>query len=533
MKIIKTCLLDEKEVELSSEHIILELNNTGRGYVTVKTEDDCVGKKVIFEMGEYDHYYTWFNGFVEREQSAESGYKKLFIRELVAAFERPLSCSHRHITLRSLGEWLTQAVGIEVKIPTADYADKPIPLFTHSGSGYQLLHNIGRQFEIPHYMWQQSPDGTLYIGSHADSRWHGKDAELDSKEALISGSNDMTIPIMAAIRPGAVINGNRIKKVELHGDDYILSWDTLDSNGKPVQKTPERRQMENVFPELAGGYHLPKYAKVVGVADPSGGGDISDPFRPKYAVELQLLDEDGNDDINTPVYPAVPLPVTSTGSQSGDFAFPEIGTIVEVGFAYGRSDKPFVRTMLAQGKTVPAVAIGEQLKQQRPEVYERTDSAGNKTRETDQCITDKSFERVIETDSETKNIGTSTRNIDSDDTKTVGGNKTTHVLGNIESVTASNKSVGVGGQLDEKIQGVAERISDAKNKFVAPISYIGSEGQNIFRILEDLCQIVSDLAKSVSTHTHRGGPQPDTSAQIAGYGTKATAAKSKLTPIIE
>ncbi|MDY2947799.1 MAG: hypothetical protein SOS93_08235, partial [Mannheimia varigena] len=110
---------------------------------------------------------------------------------------------------------------------------------------------------------------------------------------------------------------------------------------------------------------------------------------------------------------------------------------------------------------------------------------------------------------------------------------TTHVLGNIESVTASNKSVGVGGRLDEKIQGVAERISDAKNKFVAPLSYIGSEGQNIFRILEDLCQIVSDLAKSVSTHTHRGGPQPDTSAQIGGYSIKASEAKAKLTPIIE
>ncbi|MGC6345436.1 hypothetical protein ACMXY9_11795, partial [Pasteurella multocida] len=68
-----------------------------------------------------------------------------------------------------------------------------------------------------------------------------------------------------------------------------------------------------------------------------GAGDISDPFRPKYAVELQLLDEHGEVDQAVPVYPAVPLPVTSTGSQGGDFAFPEVGTVVEVGFAYGRS----------------------------------------------------------------------------------------------------------------------------------------------------------------------------------------------------
>jgi len=84
--------------------------------------------------------------------------------------------------------------------------------------------------------------------------------------------------------------------VQLKGDDYVLTWESLDKDGKPAQKSPERRQIEKTFPELAGGYHLPRYAKVVGVADPSGAGDISDPFRPKYAVELQLLDEHGEVD---------------------------------------------------------------------------------------------------------------------------------------------------------------------------------------------------------------------------------------------
>lgn len=533
MKIIKTCLIDGQELELAEEHIILELNNAGRGFVTVLTDADCVGKSAVFEMGEYDHYYRWFYGFVEREQSADNGYKKLFIRELVAIFERPLNCSHRHITLRDLGAWLTQATGVSVKIPQAEYADRPIPLFTHNGSGYQLLHNIGRQFDIPQYMWQQSPDGSLFIGSHNDSRWFEKNVELDSGVSLSSGSNEMTIPITAAIRPGTVINRNKIKSVELRGDDYILTWETLDKQGKPLQKSPERRQMEKTFPELAGGYHLPKYAKVVGVADPSGGGDISDPFRPKYAVELQLLDENGNEDVSVPIYPAVPLPVTSTGSQGGDFAFPEVGTMVEVGFAYGRSDKPFIRTMLAQGKTVPSVGVGEQLKQQRPEVYERTDAAGNKTRETDQRITDKSFERVIETDSETKEIGTSTRNIDADDVETIGGNKTLRVIGNISEATASNKTVGVGGALSERISGVAKRVSDEKNKLVAPVSYIGTEGQNIFKILEELIQIVDDLAKETSTHTHGGGVPPDQASAFINYSTRSKSEKGKLTPIIE
>lgn len=533
MKIIKTCIIDGEELELSDEQIILELNNTGRGFVTVRTEKDCIGKSAVFEMGEYDHYYKWFDGIVEREQGAENGYKKLFIREKVAVFEKPLNCSHRHITLRDLCAWITSQTKIPVKVPQADYADTPISLFTHNGSGYQLLANIGRQYQIADYMWQQSPDGSLFIGSHKDSRWAGKNIEFDEGMTLTSGSNDMTIPITAAIRPGAIINGNKIQKVELHGDDYVLSWENLDKDGKPEQKSPERRQMEKTFPELAGGYHLPKYAKVVGIADPSSGGDISDPFRPKYAVELQLLDENGNEDKTVPVYPAVPLPVTSTGSQGGDFAFPEVGTMVEVGFAYGRSDQPFVRTMLAQGKTVPSVAPGEQLKQQRPEVYERTDAAGNKIRETDQTITDKSFERHIETDSEVKQIGTSNVTIDSDKTETIGGNDTISVLGSINDTTASNRTVGTGGTLQEKIVGLAQRVSDEKNKFVAPFSYMGSEGQNIFRLLEDTIQLLGEVASNLATHTHRGSPPPDQASTFTQQASQAKTIKGKLSPIIE
>ena len=70
MKIIKTCIIGDKELELAAENIILELNNTGRGFVTVRTDEKCTGKSAVFLMGEYDHYYKWFDGFVEREQDA-------------------------------------------------------------------------------------------------------------------------------------------------------------------------------------------------------------------------------------------------------------------------------------------------------------------------------------------------------------------------------------------------------------------------------------------------------------------------------
>lgn len=532
MKIIKTVLLDGKEVPLQSEHIVLELNNSGRGFITVETDAPCVGKSVVFEMGEYDAYYKWFDGFVEQEQPAENGYKRLFIREKVAIFERSLNCSHRHITLKALCEWLTDERGLSFKVPDEAYSSTPIPLFTHTGSGYQLLHNIGRQFNIPNFMWQQSPDGSVYVGAWEHSRWAERPVEIESRETLEQMSNSITVPISARLRPGSLVNGKRIQRVRLNGDAYVLEWDDLNSDGSRVQKTPEQRRIEKTFPELAGGYHLPKYAKIVAVADPSNAGDISDPFRPKYAVDIQLLDENGNEDKSVPVYPAVPLPITSAASQGGDFAFPEVGTVVEIGFVNGRSDQPIVRNFFAHGKTMPAVAPGEMLRQQRPEVFERVDAAGNMTKQTDQTISEKSFARNVETDTENKTIGTANKHVDADNTETVSGNKVVHVIGNSQEVTASNKTLGVAGDLNEKINGVAKRISDTENKLIAPLSHIGTEGQNIFRILEALLQIVEDLAKTVATHTHNNGPPPDQEPEITGCSSKAKTEKEKLSPII-
>ncbi|QIR10927.1 hypothetical protein HBL79_00850 [Avibacterium paragallinarum] len=540
MKIIKECLIDGKEYDLSHCHIVLELNNAGRGFIVIESDENLAGRAVEINVGEAAHFYQYFNGVIEHAQDDKPKFKKCFIREKVAIFEGVHNCSIRHATLNDICAYLQSKTGITFKIPSQPYATTPIPNFTHSGSGYQLLNNLGRLFNIPDYLWQQGADGTVFVGSYQDSRWYGKNIEIDSTEALDSSNNRMTLPIYSAIRPGALVNQHKITQTELINDELILQWQSVDEKGKPKQKSPQRQMMEKEFPELAGGYHLPRYAKVIGVADPSSGGDIADPFRPKYAVELQVLNEDGSDDTNTPPYSAVPLPVTSTGSQGGDFAFPEVGTIVEIGYAYGRPDKPFVRTLLAQDKTVPSVAIGEQLKQQRPEVFERTDAAGNKTRETDQTITDRSFIRVIETDTETKNIGTSQSNIDADKQINVGGNYSLSVIGNITTVTAGNNTTAIDGTFKEQISGIAERCSDVLIKLQAPAIQllasqinIGSGKQNILNIMEETIQIVADLANTVASHTHNGGSAPDQSSTFNSYNNRALAEKGKLTPIIE
>lgn len=534
MKIIKQCLLNGEEVQLQDDYFVLELNAAGRGFVTVKTEQNCVGKSLILNLGEYDDFYCWFTGFVENEQQAQQGYKRLFVREKAAIFDRSLNCSLRHISLAELCLWLQQQRGIEFKYPDKEYSHTKIPLFTHNGSGFQLLHNIGRLFSIDNYVWQQSPDGSIYVGSWQDSRWAeaSEAVEINPKHFVGQTATSCFIPINAKIRPGTQLNAKRVIKVTLLNDEYEVEWQDLDKQGAPKQKDPNRRMIEKNFPELAGGYHLPKMAKVVAVADPAQGGEVSDPFRPRYAVDIQLIGEDGKEDSSVPVYSAVPLPVTSTSSQGGDFAFPEIGTMVQIGFIDGRPDKPVVQNFFAQGKTVPQVAPGEILKQQRPEVFERTDAAGNMHKQTDQQISEQSFNREIKTQKEVKAVGKAERHIDSDDVKNVGGNQQNYVLGNDEKVAAGDKVVGVGGSLTQKVKGVALMLSEAQHKLVAPQSHMGTESVNIFRILENVIQVLADVAGTCELHTHNGGPKPDQRSAFAQQKSAASAEKARLTPII-
>jgi len=145
-----------------------------------------------------------------------------------------------------------------------------------------------------------------------------------------------------------------------------------------------RRLVLRLFPELTAGLHLPRLGRVVDLPElPQQGGETqSDPFYPRYAADIQLLDENGND-CKTGVLQAVALPVPGIGAEAGRLEPPAIGAIVEIAFAYGRPDQPFIRTVLPLGWKLPAIKQGESRNQQRPGVYHLVDDAGNFQRVTD------------------------------------------------------------------------------------------------------------------------------------------------------
>lgn len=573
MKPIKRLFLSSDPIEMVDCNIVLELNACGRGFITANTETDYTGKMVRVDVGYDGLVLRWFTGYVERSQPADNGSCRLFVRELIGVFDKMWPCSFQHPTLRQITDWITEQSGLTVAPPAgAAYADTPIPHFTHSGTGYQLLATLGRAFSITDYVWYQMPDGAVFTGAAEHSLFAGKPVEIPPEfSQSTGGGNSMTVPMIQSLRPGVEVNGQRLNQVRLNNDDMAITWQPRNkATGQPLQKSTFQRQAESAYPELASGLHLPKLARVVAHSEDVSSGNIADPFRPRYAVDLQLLDDDGNPAANTPVYSAVPLPVPMAGSESGMFQFPPSGTQVEIGFVGGRQDKPFIRQIMAQGHSLPAVKPGEQLQQQRDGVSQRVTVAGDWERQTDQVIRENSMTREVTADDEKRtlvarettiqatdkttvlgtatlmagavvhiaewdySVGTSgglTLSCSKDNSVSVGRNVNREVGGNLDDNIKGTAVVTVGKSLTEKITGIRRSVAQAQ-ELIAPVVKLGSEDINVLTLLTDTLDVVSELAKVCASHTHPSVGAPTQAAQFTSAAAKTGTLKEKYSPLI-
>ena len=510
-----------------------------------------------YEPGYTDLLLRWFTGYVERSQPADNGFQRLFVRELVGVFERLWPCSLQHPTLRSVAGWLEENSGITVVVPDADYTDKPIPHFTHSGSGYQLLNNLGKAFGITDYIWYQLPDGGLYVGGAEKSLFAGKPVDIPAGFSQgAAGGNTMTLPVVQSLRPGVEMNCERVTKVHLTNDTMAVTWTPRNrATGKPLQKSPLQRQVESHSPELASGLHLPKFARVIAPTEAVKSGNFSDPFRPRYAVDVQLLDADGKPDAQTPVYSAVPLPVPMAGNDSGMYQFPPEGTLVEVAFTDGRPDKPFIRQTVPDGTSLPDIKPGEQLQQQRAEVSQRVTQAGDWVRQTDQTISETSMARTVKADTESRElvsrettikatdktsvIGTSTLMAGAIQQVSTGkfsqaiqGSRLATVGGNDELAVAENATVTIGMNLTEQIGQIRKSVAAVQQQIIAPVVWIGSGSINVAQLMLDTLDVVKQLAELTASHTHSNTGTPTNAGDIRSTGAKADTLNSKYSPVI-
>ena len=306
-----------------------------------------------------------------------------------------------------------------------------------------------------------------------------------------------------------------------------------------------KRSVERQFPEISGGYHLPRFAKVMAVADAPASAGVCDDFRPRFSVDLQVMGPDGEIDPALPVLAGVPLPMPVGGDEMGFFAFPEEGTQVVVCFAYGLPNKPYIQTILPHGLTLPKVPKGDQVWQHSDAVQQRVDADGNWLRKTDGKIQDQAIEREVDAMTNAERFQSHTRTVDDHSTESVGGVKKIEALGALKLLSGGAASLAavddlhqatgrdlnlvvgqkhnatVGGDMVERIQGLRESITNKSQRLQAPKNWVGSGAVNLFQVVSDLLDVVQDMNTQLAAHQHGPSPVPANAAAFTRDAGKA------------
>ena len=309
-----------------------------------------------------------------------------------------------------------------------------------------------------------------------------------------------------------------------------------------------RRSVERQFPELTGGYHLPRFGRVVAVPDAPAAPGLCDDFRPRYGVDVEVLLPDGEPNPALPILTGLPLPAPMGGQEAGMFGFPEEGTTVVVSFAYGLPHKPFITQILPHGLSLPRVPKGDQVWQHSEACQQRVDADGNWLRQTDGKIQDKAIEREVEAMQNTESFQSHTRTVDDHSTESVGGIKKIEALGALKLLSGGSASLAavddlhqatgrdlnmvvgqkhnatVGGDMQEKIQGLRKSVAGVSQQLQAPKNWIGSETVNLFQVVCDTLDLLQQMNTQLAAHTHVPGPTPSPTDAAAFTADAAKAA---------
>ena len=318
-----------------------------------------------------------------------------------------------------------------------------------------------------------------------------------------------------------------------------------------------RRSVARQFPELSGGYHLPRFGRVVAVPDAPAAPGLCDDFRPRFGVDVEVLLADGEPDPDLPILTGLPLPAPMGGQEAGMFGFPEEGTTVVVSFAYGLPHKPFITQILPHGLSLPRVPKGDQVWQHSEACQQRVDADGNWLRQTDGKIQDKAIEREVEALDNTETFQNHTRTVDDHSTESVGGIKKIEALGALKLLSGGSASLAavddlhqatgrdlnlvvgqkhnatVGGDMQERIQGLRKSVAGISQQLQAPKNWIGSGSVNLFQVVCDMLDLLQQMNTQLAAHTHSPGPTPSpTDATVfTAKGAQALKLATILRPI--
>ena len=88
-------------------------------------------------------------------------------------------------------------------------------------------------------------------------------------------------------------------------------------------------------------------------------------------------------------------------------------------------------------------------------------------------------------------------------------------------VVGQKHNATVGGDMEERIEGVRKSLAAVSQQLVAPKNHVGSENVNIFKVVCDLLDLVQQMNTQLAGHTHGPTPVPGNAGAFVGYAGEA------------
>lgn len=232
MRLFKRLIVAGTEYGLASENVALYYNRPGRAVFQIRATDaqaDALAGQMQFALGwaHSDGMTLFFTGDVERTVRVDNVRRRLFCREVTARLDVQHPLAIRHATLQDVLGAYASRTGLEFVLPQKGYASKKVPAFYGHGTGFHGLAGAGDVFGIDDYHWQAQGDGKVFVGSWADSRWPDRAGATIGEEFFFQAGTARKIAAIPTLRPGAVLNGERVRMVRFSGHEMVVGFEDV------------------------------------------------------------------------------------------------------------------------------------------------------------------------------------------------------------------------------------------------------------------------------------------------------------------
>ena len=221
-----------------------------------------------------------------------------------------------------------------------------------------------------------------------------------------------------------------------------------------------------------------------------------------------------------------------------------------------RPGETFIQTILPHGLSLPKVPKGiKSGSTAKPPSSAWTPTETGRGRQTGAYRT---FQQIAQSLDNQEHYQRHSQTVDDHSKETVGGVKTIEALGAVKLLSGGSMSVAavddlhqatgrdlnlvvgdkynatVGGDMQERIEGLRKSVAGDCQRLVAPKNWIGSESVNLFQVVCDLLNLVQEMNTQLAGHTHLPGPTPSPTDAAAFIEKAEHALKlgSKLNAII-